>query len=379
MNILIFNWRDLAHPWAGGAEVFIHQVASRWVERGHRVHWFCGRYPGQPAHETVDGLEISRRGGIYTVYPWAVLYYLRRLRGRYDVILDSANGIPFFSPLFSSVPTVLLVHHVHREVFFRELPRHLAHVANGLEGKAMPLVYRKRPCITVSESSRQALVRLGLPAENITVIHNGLDHDRYGPGPKCERPLLLYLGRLRHYKSIDVALRALPDILRVVPELEFGIVGSGPAESSLRALTRELGIAARVRFYGHVAEADKIRLLQQAHLVVNPSMKEGWGLTVIEANACGTPVVAADVPGLRNSVRHGETGLLVPYDDPGALARTVSELLLDTHRREQLTRNALAWAAGFDWSASAQQCLDLFSRCLAERRSKSWSILPWSR
>jgi len=243
----------------------------------------------------------------------------------------------------------------------------------------MPLLYKKRPCITVSERSRQALVRIGLPAEQIAVIHNGLDRSRYRPGPESEIPLLLYLGRLRHYKSVDVALRALPELLRAVPNLEFGIVGSGLAEASLRALAQELGVAERVHFYGYVSEDDKVRLLQQAHLVINPSMKEGWGLTVIEANACGTPVVAADVPGLCSSVRHGETGLLVPYGDPQALARSASELLLDADRRRQLAQNAQAWAARFDWSESAQQCLDLFSRCLAERRSGSWSILPWSR
>ncbi len=364
MKILIFNWRDLAHPWAGGAEVFLHQVASRWVKRGHQVSWFCGRHEDQSSHEYVKGIEIIRRGGIYSVYLQAAWHYLVHLRGRFDVLFDSANGIPFFTPLFSATPQVLLVHHVHHEVFFCEMPWHLAHLANALERVGMPLLYRKTPCVTVSESSRLALVRIGVQEEHISIIHNGVDRVCYRPGPKSERPLIVFVGRLRHYKSVDVAIRAMPELLDTLPNLRFGIVGTGEAEASLQALANELGVTDSIRFYGYISEADKVRLLQQAHVVVNTSMKEGWGLTVLEANACGTPVVAADVPGLRDSVQHGQTGVLVPYGSPGALAQAVAELLLDHNKREQLAQNALAWAARFDWDQSAQRCLEIFYRQL---------------
>jgi glycosyltransferase involved in cell wall biosynthesis len=361
MRILILNWRDPTHPWAGGAEVFLHEVARRWVRWGHRVTWLCGRHPTQPPEGQLEGIDVVRRGGMYSVYPAAAVHYLSRLRGGFDVLLDSANGIPFFTPLFSATPKVALVHHVHREVFFSELPWHLAFLGNMLERVGMPMAYRHTPFIAVSDSTRQALVEIGVPADRVSVIHNGVDTSRYRPGAKSPTPLLVFVGRLRRYKSVGVAIRALPDLLRAVPDARLSIVGSGPMAGALRDLAEELGVADQVRFHGFASEADKIELLQQAHLAVHPSLKEGWGLTVLEANACGTPVVAADVPGLRDSVRDGDTGVLVPHGDPAAMAREVAALLLDNGRREQLACNAVAWAARFDWDQTAGRCLELLA------------------
>jgi glycosyltransferase involved in cell wall biosynthesis len=370
MNILIFNWRDRTHPWAGGAEVFLYEVARRWVRQGHHVTWFCGRHESQPAHDCIEGIEIIRRGGFYSVYLHAAWCYLSQWRNHFDVLLDSANGIPFFTPLFSATPKIALVHHVHHQVFYRELPWHLAHLANSVERLCMKWVYRQTRFITVSESSRRDLVGGGVRAEQISVVYNGVDCTHYRPGIKSETPLVAFVGRLRRYKSVDVALRAMPEVLCAVPNLRFSIVGSGETEASLRALAEELGVAEHVRFHGYVSETEKIHLLQQAHLMVNTSMKEGWGLTVLEANACGTPVVAANVPGLCDSVRHGRTGLLVPYGDPAALAASVRDLLLDHEQRERLGQNARAWATRFDWDETAQCCLRLLERCQAEGKKR---------
>jgi glycosyltransferase involved in cell wall biosynthesis len=232
----------------------------------------------------------------------------------------------------------------------------------------MPLIYRHTPFVTVSESSRRALVDLGIAPDQIHIVHNAVDHARYRPGAESETPLLVYVGRLRSYKSIDIAIRALPEVLCSVPDLRFSIVGSGVAEASLRALVEELGVTEHVRFHGYISDKEKIRLLQKAHVVVNTSMKEGWGLTVLEANACGTPVVGTDVPGLRDSVQHGNTGLLVPYGKPSALAESVVDLLTNHSRREQMSQNALAWAARFDWDRTAQRALELLASCQARRR-----------
>ena len=368
MRVLVFNWRDLTHPWAGGAEVFLYEVARRWVRKGHRVTWICGRHESQAAQEHVEGIDIIRRGGIFGVYFCAAMCYLYQLRGRFDVIFDSANGIPFFTPLFSSTPGVVMVHHVHDQVFFRELPRHLAHLGSALERHGMPLIYRHTPFVTVSESSRRALIDIGVPPAQIHILHNAVDHTRYRPGPENETPLLVYVGRLRSYKSIDIVIRALPEMLRAVPDLRFSIVGSGMAEASLQALAEELGVTEHVRFHGYVSDIEKIRLFQRAHVVVNTSMKEGWGLTVLEANACGTPVVGTDVPGLRDSVQHGKTGLLVPYGKPSALAESVVDLLTNHSKREQMSQSALAWARRFDWDRTAQRALELLASCQARKR-----------
>lgn len=368
MNILLLNWRDPTHPWAGGAEAYCFQIARRWVQGGHRVTWFCGRHEDQSSNGSIEGIEIIRRGGFYSVYPHGALCYLTRFRGQFDVILDGANGIPFFTPLYSRIPKIALVHHVHSEVFFRELPSHLAHLANLMERVGMPLVYRHVPFVTVSESSRRALVKLGIPAEQISIVHNGVDCTWYRPGAKSDTPLVAFLGRLRHYKSVDVALRAMPALLDSVPSTRFSIAGSGPARPSLHALVRELGIGDHVEFLGHISDRQKLLLLQRAHVVVNPSLKEGWGLTVLEANACGTPVVGADVAGLRDSIQDGRTGRLVRHGDPQELAEAVGDLLLDHDRRNQLARNAQAWAAQFDWDRTSEQCLQLLAGCQVRRR-----------
>jgi len=193
MNILLLNWWDPTHPWAGGAEAYCFQIARRWVQGGHRVTWFCGRHEDQSSNGSIEGIEIIRRGGFYSVYPHGALCYLTRFRGQFDVILDGANGIPFFTPLYSRIPKIALVHHVHSEVFFRELPSHLAHLANLMERVGMPLVYRHVPFITVSESSRRALVKLGIPAEQISIVHNGVDCTWHRPGAKSDTPLVAFL------------------------------------------------------------------------------------------------------------------------------------------------------------------------------------------
>jgi len=367
MNILILNWRDPTHPWAGGAEVYLYEMALRWVRWGHQVTWYSGRHPRQSDRDQLDGIQMIRRGGFYGVYLRCPACYLTHLAGRFDVILDSANGIPFFTPLYSRVPKVALVHHVHRQVFYYELPRPLASLADTLERVAMPRVYRRVPFITVSESTRQGLVELGIPEENITLVHNGVDCSLYRPAQCNGDPRLLFLGRLRNYKSVDVAIRALPRLKETFPGVRLSIAGSGPSEGNLRRLAQELGVTDQVQFHGWVSQAEKLRLLQESRLVVHPSMREGWGLTVLEANACGKPVVGADVPGLRDSICHEHTGFLVRYGDPEALVEGVLDLLQDELRYQKLGRNALSWAHKFDWDVSARKCLGVFKRTIRGR------------
>ena len=359
MRILIFNWRDPSHPWAGGAEVFLHEVARRWIQQGHAVTWFCARYPGQPPQTVLDGIEIIRQGGVYTVYLQSVRWYLTQCLGHYDVILDSANGIPFFTPLFSRIPKVIMVHHIHREVFFYELPPVMARLGHFLEAVGMPLVYHWDHFLTVSESSRNSLMDLGVPKERITVVYNGVDHTVYSPGKKSSRPLIAYMGRLRNYKSIHVLIQAMPELLDTIPDLNLVIAGSGEALGELQRLVEKTGISRQVTFLGHIPQAEKVRLLQEAQIIVNPSLTEGWGISVIEGNSCGTPVVGSNVCGLRDSILDGLTGLLFPYGDSHALAGCLKALLLDEKRQRQLSVAALEWSRCFDWDRTAADCLEV--------------------
>ena len=359
MKILIINWRDPTHPWAGGAEVFLNEVACRWVKAGHSVTWFCGKHESQNQQDCIEGIDFYRRGSIYSVYPAAAVTYLSRFQRRFDVLLESTNGIPFFTTFYSNIPKVTLVHHVHGEVFMDELPWYLAYPGRALEYFGFQFAYKNTPFIAVSDSTKQALIEIGIPEKQITIIHNAVDGAVYKPGIKSQTPLIVFVGRLRHYKRVDVAIRAMPHLLSKIPELQLIIIGSGPMESSLLELTKKLGLTNNIQFTGYVDQATKIKYMQRAHIAVHPSMKEGWGLTVLEFNACVTPVVASNVLGLRDSVIDGETGVLVPFANPKALADELLRLLQDHDRRSQMADKAMAWAAQFNWDRTAQQCLTM--------------------
>jgi glycosyltransferase involved in cell wall biosynthesis len=357
-RILILNWRDVTHPWAGGAESYMHQIARRWVRNGCEVGWVSERYRTGKRVEMLDGIRFHRLGGQFTVYPFAAFAYLLRLRKRYDIIIDCENGIPFFTPLFSRKPVVLVVHHLHQEVFRRELPFYMRWLAVWLEGWLMPRVYRENPVVAVSPSTLSELEIRGYDPAHMTIITNGVEvpskeeiADRNGT------PLLLCLGRLKRYKSVDVLLRAMPAILAKFADVELSIVGQGPEREPLERLAWSLGLASKVRFYGYLPVEAKNNLLSRGWITICPSAFEGWGVVCLEASAWGRPVVAARVPGLRDAVIDGETGCLVPYGDSAALASQVITLLGDGQRREAMGCAGRNWAREHDWDTSAASFL----------------------
>lgn len=356
-RILLFNWRDSKHIYAGGAETYVHEMARRWVIEGYDVTVFCGNDGRNPRYETIDGVSIIRRGGFYTVYLWAPFYYLFVMRPGFDIVIDCQNGIPFFTPLYRRGTTYCLLHHVHQDVFTRSLAWPLAQFARFLENRVMPLVYRWTPFITISDSSKKAMQQIGLGKKGITVIHPGVNLAQLKPGAKASHPLVVYVGRLKAYKSIDILINAFVEVLQRVPEAKLVIAGTGEEEDALRELVKKLGVTKSVSFAGKISEEKKIQLLQQAWVAVNPSFMEGWGITTIEANACGTPVVASNVPGLRDSVRNKHTGFLVPYGDAHACSEKILSLLTDKQLRMKLESESLAWAQFFDWQITSNQFL----------------------
>ncbi|NTW15054.1 MAG: glycosyltransferase [Candidatus Moranbacteria bacterium] len=360
-RILVLNWRDTKHAYMGGAEVYTHEIAKEWVRQGHHVTLFSGNDGRCRRHEVVDGVHIVRRGGFYLVYLWAFLYYAFRFRGQYDIVVDCENGIPFFSPLYVRRPKVFcLMHHVHQEVFRRSLPAPLAAFARFLERDLMPIVYRNVKFITVSESSREEIERLGLGRRGILVVEPGIDMETFSHeiSEKTEYPSILYLGRLKGYKSVNILIQAFRIVLDERPDACLVIAGSGEEERSLRHLAEDLGFTGeQVRFAGQVDDNEKVRLMQSAWMLVNPSFMEGWGIVAIEANACGTPVIASDVPGLRDSVKNESTGYLFPYGDVKELSERMLEVIRDRHLRDFMSREARVWACQFDWRRSGDAFL----------------------
>lgn len=365
-RILIMNWRDSRHVYAGGAEVYVEEIAREWVKDGHHVTIFSGNDGKSPRHETVHGIRIIRRGGFFLVYAWAFLYYTLRLRGKYDVIVDCENGIPFFTPLYVRKPVVCLMHHVHQDVFFRSLPKPLAWFASFLEKNLMPLIYSNVPFVTVSDSSREEMQAIGLGKVGITVVHPGVDREEFSRVlvPKSVHPTILYLGRLKAYKSVNVLIQAFRIVLSERPEARLIIAGDGEEREHLRRLAHELRLSSdQVKFVGHVGHKEKVKLLQEAWMLVNPSFMEGWGIVAIEASAAGTPVIASDVPGLRDSVQHEGTGYLVEYGDVKGFADRIHLIIRDKELREGLATNAREWASNFSWSKSSEA----FFRALTEK------------
>jgi glycosyltransferase involved in cell wall biosynthesis len=364
-RILIYNWRDKRHSWAGGAELYIQEIADRLVAQGHQVTLFCGNDGQSPRNETVNGINIVRRGGFYTVYVWGFLYYLFQFRKSTDVVIDCENGIPFLTPLYVAQPVFLVVHHVHQNVFRRHLVFPMSEIAALIEGDLMTFFYRHTPVITTSASTKREIINLGLgDHDSIEIVNPGIELGLFKKRRKTKFPSIVYVGRLKAYKNVDIAVKAFAKIVKKFPDAQFTIAGSGESEADLGKLVKKLKLTGKVTLLGKVTEAEKARLLGQSWVAVQPSMVEGWGITVIEANACATPVIASDVHGLRDSVVDQETGILVPARNVRAMAKAMNELLGNKKHRRSLSTAAYVWSSRFSWDASAELFSDIIEKKL---------------
>lgn len=366
-RILFLNWRDLSHPRAGGAEVYTEQVAERFVDAGAAVTLFTSQFPGAPLAELRGGFEIVRGGGTFGVYARAA-QHLRRARRSYDAVVDFQNGIPFFSPLFARRGTavVCVIHHVHQEQFALHFPWPASKVGQVLEGPVSRRVYRSRPLVAVSPSTRRDVRRQLRLRGPIHVVPNGLvapDADADGtPVARSATPRIAVTSRLVSHKRFDLLLDALPAVRERWPDLQVDIAGDGPERQALERRAVALQLGGTVRFHGFVDSDTKHRLVAQAWLTVSPSQAEGWGLTVIEANAAGLPAVAFDVPGLRDSIVDGETGWLLPPDRP--LSDGLDEALRtlqDERVAAAWAERCRAWARRFSWDSTADRLAALVS------------------
>jgi len=360
LNILALNWRCPRHPQAGGAETSLFAQARCWAADGHRVTIVCAD-PGRahaPRREVIDGVAVRRMGGRFTVYLRAALYVLRYGR-RFDRILDVANGIPFFTPLLTGTPTVLCVHHVHRQQWYSEFPRPLATIGWFAERRVVPRVYRRRAVIAISPTTEEALVDIGFARARIEIVYSGVERPPLAPDPSAvpaaRGPRIAYVGRLKTYKRLDLLLHAAAALRAEFPGLRVDIAGDGDARPSLAALVARLGLGECVTLHGFVDDTTKDRILREATVFATPSMHEGWGLSAIEANTYGCPAVAYDVPGLRVAIQHGATGLLARDDD--GFRQALATLLRDPALRARLGADAREWAARFDWATCARSTL----------------------
>ncbi len=370
MNILVINWQDIRNPEGGGAEVHLHEIFKRIVDGGHSVTLLCCSFPNALSEEVIDGIRVIRKGS-RNIFNFVVPTAYRTLRGgeRFDVVVDDINKIPFYTPLFVKEPLVGIVHHFFGKSIFLEAPLPAALYVMASERIAHP-VYRNVPVAVVSESTKQEMISLGYDAEKISLVPNCVERNIYRPADDMPEgpPVLGHLGRLKKYKSVEHLLRAFQIVRAELPEAHLKIIGEGDYRGTLEKMTRELGLSTAVTFTGYLPKDETVRTLQRLHVVVNCSAKEGWGLTVIEANACGVPVVASDVPGLRDSVVDEVTGLLYEYGNIEQLAQKILLVLRDAHLRRKLRQAAIEWAASFDWNDSAAKMLQVLQRAVEAHR-----------
>lgn len=356
VRLLVVNWNDRENPYAGGAEVHLHEIFGRLADRGHEVTLVCSGWEGAAPRATVDGIEVVRAGRRWT-FPLHLPGAWRRLEPRgFDLVVENLNKLPLFLPGWISVPTVVLVNHLFGRTAFREVPWPAAATV-WIAERLIPRCYSDVPFHAVSESTAEDLVQRGVDRERIEVIYGAVDHERFRPG-RSERfttPTFVYVGRLKRYKGLDRPIRALARAGGAAASARLVVAGTGEDRERLKRLVREVDVEARVSFPGWVTEKRKVELLQRAWANLYPSPKEGWGLTNVEAAACGTPTVASDAPGLRESVVDGETGHLVPHDDIDAWSSRLEELAADRSRVEALGEAARRHAARFTWERSADE------------------------
>jgi glycosyltransferase involved in cell wall biosynthesis len=355
----VVNWQDRHNPQAGGAEIHLHEVFGRLAARPeHRVTLLASGWNGSPRRDSIDGIDVHRVSGRHGFAAAAAPYYRRKLaRRNFDVIIEDLNKVPLYAPFWARSPLVLLVHHLFGRTAFEEASLPVAALTWLLE-RPLQRVYRGVPVQAVSASTADDLVARGFDRSVIRIIENGVDLDFFTPDPdvpRFEQPTALYLGRLKRYKRVDLILRAVALLQAQGTPLQLIVAGRGDAEPELRELSRSLGIEDRVRFAGFVDEAEKRTLFRRSWLHVFASSKEGWGISNLEAAASGTATVASNSPGLRDSVRHGETGFLVPHGDVAALAGRMAELAGSPALRDSLGAGARRFALYYAWDRAADE------------------------
>ncbi len=353
MRLLVINWLDRENPQSGGAETHLHEIYGRLAQRGHDVTLLCSGWEGCAAEVTLDGMRVHRVGRRWDFALHVVSKY-RELRraGAFDIVVEDINKLPLLTPLWVREPVDVVVPHLFGWTAFREAGWAVAGTVVAAE-RAIPMVYRRCDFTAISESTRSDLLARGVRVERTRVIYCGIDSDTFSPDPsaRSEVPLIVYVGRLRRYKGVELMLRALSRMRDRRAQLE--VAGTGDDRSRLEALAASLDLSHRVRFLGFVSEADKTALLRRAWIVSLTSPKEGWGITNLEAAACGTPVVASDSPGLRESVLDGRTGFLVPHGDVSSLAAAYDRIIADPTLVTRLGIAGRAFAESFTWESAA--------------------------
>lgn len=357
MNILIYNWRDIQNPSAGGAEVVLHEIAKR-LANDHNVTLYTSAFSGCENSTVIDGVKVVREGGKFGVYYKAYKTYKNKFKGNVDVIVDAVNTIPFLTPKYVSEPVVSFIFQMTKDVYYEVFPYPIAYLANYIESVLFSF-YKNCNTVVMSQSICEELIENGFHKELLHVVEPGIDHEKgLGAGTKTDYPTIIYMNRIVEYKKPDHAVKAFAKIRDKIPEARLilcGFRGNYKFEDTVKKLIHELDISDSVDIKGFVSGAEKRDLLKSSWVHILPSIREGWGLSISEASACGTPTAGYDTVGVRDSVQDGVTGLLAPKGNVDILASNLNELIIDHDMREKMGKLALEKTKQLTWDKSTKQ------------------------
>lgn len=349
-RIHVLAWRDLEDADAGGSEVHADELMSRWAAHGLDVLHRTSAAVGLPARGDRNGYHIVRRGSRYSVFPRTIAAELTRRMGRFDALVEIWNGVPWFSPLWCRRPHITVLHHVHGPMWDQILPGPLASFGRTLEARIAPPFYRRSLTITPSDATRDELLELGFRPDRVRAFPNGVDSFFVPGGERTADPSILAVGRLAPVKRFELVIDAAREARLRIPGLTATIIGDGPVRDQLQQHIDDSGASDWIQIRGRIDRHELVAEYQRAWLVVSGSLAEGWGLSLTEGAACGTPAVATNIRGHRSSVVPGVTGVLV---EPAELGAAITDVLLDDGRRADLAAAALARARTLTWDASA--------------------------
>lgn len=352
-NILIYNWRDIKNPDAGGAEVFTYEIAKRLVEKGHNITWFTAKFPGCQKEEIIDGIKIIRDGNKYTVYLKAREYYKKYFSKQgFDIVIDEVNTIPFFTPKFvnNGEKIVVLIHQLAREFWFYETKFPINYLGRYFFEDRWLKNYVDIPTMTVSESTKKDLIDLGF--KDISIIPEGINFKPLDcVGEKEKDPTFIFVGRLKKAKLPDHAIKAFELVKKEIPNAKLWVVGNGYYKKELEEMACD-----GVTFFGSIDGKKKLELMSRAWAILVPGVREGWGLVVTEANAMGTPAIGYNVNGLRDSIKDEYTGFLCDSNCESMAKKCIKFLNSD---KEYMFKNDLRSASLFDWDISTEKLMEI--------------------
>lgn len=372
MNILILSWRDIKNPKSGGAEVLTHEIAKRWTALGHKVTLLASSFPNSKKEEVVDGVKIVRKGHpdarfLFSSVHFMAFKYYKENAGKFDAVVDEVHGLPFFTPWYVKEKKIVLICEVAGGIWVKMFGPFFGLFGRLIERLYLRFIYKSIPYLTISNSTQEELLREGVERKNITVLPMGITLPKEIKKTEREKdPTLIFVGRLSKSKGIEDAIEALNPILKTYMKTKLWIVGPGDKDyiKFLEKKAKKLNVFDRITFWGYVSQDKKFELMGRAHILLAPSLKEGWGLIVPEAGFMGTPAIGYNVPGLREVIRNNKTGYLTLRNNPSGLAKSIDKMLKKESEYKKLSRAAKKLSLSYNWDNTAEVALKVIKESL---------------